>query len=117
MDINRNAYKGMVFVFIFFSLLVLPHDTQAGYQTNLSAGAYIQNAGIDLDVGYWSTPTVYDWNSDGNKDLLVGQHDLSGNGYVSFYQNIGTDASPVFNGYTNIQACSNTCVLNVTGDG
>jgi hypothetical protein len=106
---NQYVYKGTVFVFIFFSFLVFSNDTQAVYQTNLSAGVYIQNSGIDLDVWNWSAPTVYDWNSDGKKDLLVGRKDASNIGHVSLYTNIGTDASPVFNGYTDIQTCGAPC--------
>jgi len=37
----------------------------------------------------------------------------SGVGYVEYYRNIGTDDSPSFNGYVDIQACNNTCLLNV----
>jgi hypothetical protein len=99
----------MIFVFILFSFLLFSHDTQAGYQTNLSAGVYIQNNGIDLDVGNWSAPTVYDWDSDGAKDLLVGRKGTDGIGYTSFYKNYGTDALPSFNGYIDIQACGAPC--------
>ena len=38
------------------------------------------------------TPRVYDLNGDGRKDLIVGEEF----GYVYFYPNIGTDASPSF---------------------
>jgi len=123
MDSNQNAYKGMVFVFIFFSILLFPHYTQAGYQTTLSFSGYIQDQAVsggvggDLDANIWSAPTVYDWDSDGAKDLLVGRKAGSTTGYVSFYKNYGSDNSPSFNGYTDIQACNNTCLLNVTADG
>jgi len=109
MDSNQNACKGMVFVFIFFSLFFFPHHTQADYQTNLLAGTYIQNGLFDLDAGNWSAPTVYDWDSDGAKDLIVGRKGLDGKGYVSYYQNLGSDASPVFNGYADIQSCNAPC--------
>lgn len=110
MNTNQSTYKGMVFVFIFFSLLLVPHFTQADYQSNLLPGTLIQNGLIDLDAGNWSAPTVYDWDSDGTKDLIVGRRDaVDTKGYVSFYRNIGTDAAPVFNGYANIQACTVPC--------
>jgi WD40 repeat protein len=41
-----------------------------------------------------------DWNNDGKKDLIVGDTD----GKVRIYLNTGTDASPVFNGFTYLQA-------------
>lgn len=39
-----------------------------------------------------------DFNHDGKKDLLTGEN--SGN--IRFYENVGTDSAPVFNGYTFI---------------
>jgi hypothetical protein len=114
MDLNNYTLKGIVFVFIFFSLLLIPHYTQADYSTNLYFSGYIQDQAVggDLSAGAWSAPTIYDWDNDGAKDLLVGMKS-SGVGYVKYYKNIGTDAAPSFNGYINIQACNNTCLLNV----
>ncbi len=40
-----------------------------------------------------------DWNSDGRKDLVIGE----GDGQVRIYLNVGTDANPSFNGYTQLQ--------------
>jgi hypothetical protein len=111
MDSNQIANKGMVFVFIIFSLLLIPHYTQADYQTTLSFSGYIQSGAGALDAGTWSAPIVYDWNSDGLKDLLVGNKGASNTAYVNFYQNIGTDASPLFNGYTNIMTCNTPCTI------
>lgn len=121
MDSKQYLYKGAVLVFVFFSLLIVPHYVyaQAGYSTNLYFSGYIQDQAVagDLTAGVWSVPIVYDWDSDGAKDLLVGMKGAGSIGYVSFYRNIGTDSSPSFSGYTNIQACSNTCSLQVPGDG
>jgi hypothetical protein len=58
----------------------------SGYQ-------YLQMGGSNFDVGYYSTVHVCDWNSDGKKDVLVGEN--YGNVYLLL--NVGTDASPVFN--------------------
>jgi hypothetical protein len=44
---------------------------------------------------------VADWNGDGRKDLLVGYQTA---GKVALYLNVGTDVSPVFTSYTNLQA-------------
>lgn len=88
----------------------------ADYTTNLMPGGYIQDGGSDLDVQYWSAPAVYDWDSDGAKDLIIGRKaDDLDSGYVSFYRNYGSDNSPVFNGYTDIQACSAPACTNGGG--
>ena len=76
---------------------------------NLLPGVYVQDGSAsDLDVGDFSSPFVHDWNDDGKKDLIVGQNNNS-NGYVGFYENIGTDAEPSFNGSTLILSCNGGC--------
>ena len=45
-----------------------------------------------LGVGLKAYPYVIDWNNDGRKDLLVGDHD----GFIYVYLNEGTDDAPVF---------------------
>ena len=40
-----------------------------------------------------------DWNNDGRKDLLIGE----GDGQVRIYLNTGTDAGPVFSGYSQLR--------------
>ena len=64
----------------------------------LNAGVNLASAGsaIAVTTGY-SAPTVVDWDRDGKKDLLVGQFNQ---GNIRFYRNVGTDASPAFNGFT-----------------
>lgn len=42
---------------------------------------------------YRTSPEVYDLNQDGKKDLIIADWD----GYFYFYENVGTDQSPVFN--------------------
>lgn len=49
--------------------------------------------GDTIDVILYSSPITCDWDSDGDKDLLVGQFF---SGYISFYENIGTNYNPVF---------------------
>jgi hypothetical protein len=46
-----------------------------------------------LDVGNYSAPFVYDWNGDGNKDLIIGQFT---NGCIRYCENIGTNNNPFF---------------------
>lgn len=87
------------------------------HEAELLDGVYIQDGTTDLVAGTYSAPFVYDWNGDGRKDLLVGQNNSS-NGYVSFFENKGTDSSPSFNGSVLIQACNTECSpLNVTAGG
>lgn len=43
---------------------------------------------------YRNCPQVYDMNMDGKKDLLCGANDYS----IYYYENTGTNASPVFSG-------------------
>jgi len=85
-------------------------------------GLYIQNGPSELKANYWSVPIAYDWNSDGKKDLLVGQRYIDENntsyGYISLYENIGTDSAPLFNGATFLQVCNTKCShLNVAAIG
>ena len=95
----------------------MEHVTFSEGEIKLLPGIYIQDGAGDLVAGTFSTPYVYDWNSDGKKDLLVGQNNQS-NGYVSFFENIGTDSSPFFNGSTYVQACDEICApLNVLAGG
>lgn len=49
--------------------------------------------GDTIDVLFYSSPITCDWDNDGDKDLLVGQFFY---GYISFYENIGTNHAPVF---------------------
>jgi hypothetical protein len=65
--------------------------------------SYIQANGSDISV-YGSgcqgaAPEIVDWNSDGMKDLLVGD----ANGYVFLYLNEGSDASPVLGAGSNVE--------------
>ena len=47
---------------------------------------------IDTEVGH-SAPFLYDLDSDGDRDLLVGQ---CGQGKLKFYFNTGTDKKPLY---------------------
>ena len=51
----------------------------------------VEVEGEELTVGSFAAPFVADWNSDGKKDLLVGD----GDGYVHLYYN-DTDGKPEF---------------------
>ena len=45
-----------------------------------------------IDVGTYSAPTAYDWDADGDADLLVG----ASNGLTYLLKNIGTPTDPIF---------------------
>ena len=116
----RNKFQFCAKVLFLLSLTLVSMTTSAysGYFTNLVFNGYIQDSSGDIDVGMYSAPVVFDWNSDGKKDLLVGQrlneYDSNNNlvathGYVSYYENVGTNASPVFSSPDYIEACNTVC--------
>ena len=51
-----------------FFLMSISISAYADYQTTLLPGVFIPN----VDVGDFSASVVYDWNSDGKKDLIIG---------------------------------------------
>lgn len=69
---------------------------------------YILDSGVPIDVGYYGSPFIYDWDGDGKKDLIVGQ--FTG-GYIRFYRNIGTDPEPLFSGYQFLYASGSQITL------
>ncbi len=114
--ISKKYSISALLLFALSLLLLCSGDANAGYQTNLFFSGYIQDGSGDIDVGEYSVPVVYDWNNDGNKDLLVGQNN-EGHGYVSYYQNIGSNDAPVFGSSTYIQACAPCSPLDVASGG
>ncbi|MCD4847315.1 MAG: T9SS type A sorting domain-containing protein [Candidatus Aegiribacteria sp.] len=60
---------------------------------------WIQSSSSNIS---WSrcTPQVVDINLDGKKDLICGEN----NGKLAFYENVGTNASPVFSGYEYLES-------------
>ncbi|MBI5195270.1 MAG: hypothetical protein HZA10_02990 [Nitrospirae bacterium] len=98
---GRNTNSRLVILCMTLALILISTSAFAVYQTNLSSWGYIMDGSNYLDASNYSVPTMYDWNSDGLQDLLVGQNN-GGNGYVSYYQNYGTATSPVFNGFSYI---------------
>lgn len=73
----------------------------SGTTTNpvLTTWSYIQSSGSNINR-YRCCPQVYDMNGDGKKDLIMGENDAR----IYYYENTGTDASPVFSGYEAIQS-------------
>uniref|UniRef100_A0A7C6EBY6 VCBS repeat-containing protein n=1 Tax=candidate division WOR-3 bacterium TaxID=2052148 RepID=A0A7C6EBY6_UNCW3 len=69
---------------------------------------YVLDGGVPIDVGYYGSPFMYDWDGDGKKDLIVGQFTY---GYIRFYRNIGTDPEPLFSGYEFLYASGSQITL------
>jgi hypothetical protein len=81
--------------------------------STLTNGGHIQCAGSDIMIGTNSAPFVFDWDSDGKKDLLVGR-DLTSGGSLRLYLNEGTSAAPVFNSYAPVTMNGNPIVYPKT---
>ena len=47
----------------------------------------------NIDVGYFATPQIIDVNRDGLNDLIIGNK----KGTISYFENMGTQTSPIFN--------------------
>ena len=67
-----------------------------------------------IDLEYYAIPCVTDWNGDGRKDLLVGYRNAD---KIALFLNYGTDAAPVFSGYSNLQANGTDIVIPGSGCG
>jgi hypothetical protein len=85
--------------FLFFSVSVSAAGLVLGPEQVVRAG------GADIFVPGYSVPSFVDWDSDGLKDLVVGEGSgLTGFGLVRVYINSGTPGNPVFTGYFHAQA-------------
>ena len=87
-------------------LIVGERDGYVNYFRRLGDGTLtsegrIQVGSVDLDVGNNSAPFVFDWDSDGLLDLIVGRESTSG-GSLYLYLNQGTAGNPVFDSYTPV---------------
>lgn len=83
-------------------------------EAQLRPGQLILAGGNSLAPGSYAIPCAADWNGDGRKDLLVGYQTA---GRVALYLNSGTDASPVFNNYGNLQTGGADIVHTSSGCG
>ncbi len=68
----------------------------------------LQSGGSTIDVGYYAAPQMFDWDRDGNKDLVTGQFT---SGMIRFYPNVGEDSAPVFSGFSYLQASGTQITL------
>ena len=55
---------------------------------------------IDAEIGHF-VPAVVDWNSDGKKDLIIGQFK---EGKIQLFLNYGSDSAPLFKDSQYLQA-------------
>jgi hypothetical protein len=67
------------------------------YENIAGQGAVPQYAGPvkdyqNIDVGFFSTPQLFDLNEDGLPDLIIGER----KGNLNYYENTGTTTNPVF---------------------
>lgn len=82
---------------------LLPAATTAWAEApGLESPLLLESGGVPLDAGTYATPTVVDWNNDGRRDLLIGQHESEGK--IRLYLNSGTDAAPAFSGWSYLQS-------------
>lgn len=70
----------------------------------------IQSGGVSINW-YRVNPRVCDLDVDGKKDLTVGENTA----HVFFYRNVGTNASPVFNGYDSLELTNGNPIVEYYG--
>ncbi|HEY3129866.1 MAG TPA: FG-GAP-like repeat-containing protein, partial [Acidobacteriota bacterium] len=66
----------------------------------LDGGHFVMQTHPLVTDGEQSRTAVVDWNGDGRLDLIRG----SGNGWVTYYENVGTNIDPVFSSRVKLQA-------------
>ncbi len=122
-DLIAGAYDGKIHIYINCGCSggLLPPS----FWHSTTDGQFAKDNGLDLVVPSGrSSPLVLDLDGDGKKDLLAGNT----NGQILFYINVGTDAAPVFSGYSLVEsngvpidlpdlARSRPFVCDWTGDG
>lgn len=75
-------------------------NTNTDADPQFSASVPIQDSGGTLDVGDVCSPTVLDLTGDEKKDLIVGEKE----GNLHFFENVGSNSDPVFNGKVLLEA-------------
>ncbi len=70
-------------------------------ELQLRPGQLLRAGAASLDLGDYAIPCVTDWNGDGRKDLVVGYRYVD---KIALFMNTGSDASPAFSGFMNLQA-------------
>lgn len=93
-DLDNDGKEDMIIGKNDGTLLYFKNNSNAGNPINFTVNSSIASG---IDVGYNATPKLYDINSDGKIDLLVGNRA----GKISYYENTGTPNSPSFTLVTN----------------
>ena len=75
-----------------------------------TAYSNIQSGGVSINW-YRINPRVWDLDLDGKKDLIVGENTA----HVFFYRNVGTNASPIFNGYDSLGLTNGNPIVEYYG--
>ncbi|RJQ13885.1 MAG: hypothetical protein C4560_13455 [Nitrospiraceae bacterium] len=88
-DWNGDGYQDILAGNLAGNIKIFTNDGSS----NFSFSSNLQVNGADYDIGSRSAPRIYDWNSDGLNDILVGEY----SGYVHYLQNAGTNSAPSFN--------------------
>jgi hypothetical protein len=70
---------------------------EGGTEPVFKSYSLLQSGGTNI-LRYRNCPQVYDLNEDGKKDLLCGANDYN----IWYYENVGTNAAPVFNGSVSV---------------
>jgi hypothetical protein len=85
----------ILFLSIAFSLIAFGENDNI---IKLSKPILIQGESgpLKIENGELAHPTVYDWNHDGKKDLIIGEFEEKAKFRV--FLNIGTDSEPKFSG-------------------
>ncbi len=98
MDLNNDGLD---------DLIVGERNGYVNYYRRLAGGELtsegrIQASGTDIDVGTNSAPFMFDWDNDGDLDLLVGRESTAG-GSIWLYINSGTPENHLFTSHAPVQ--------------
>ncbi len=63
----------------------------------LTSSRILDNLGTTIDVGQFSAPQLFDYDNDTDLDLVIGKV----NGWIRYYENIGTTTAPSFKKITD----------------
>jgi hypothetical protein len=86
--------KALCIILFALSIPILAYDPSFETMVQVYCGVN------PIDVTFYGSPGTCDWNQDGLKDLMVGQH----GGEIRLFLNEGTNSAPVFNSWTYMQA-------------
>jgi len=87
---------------VFFTIMVSTSFALAAFMPKFTSSGKIKCNGSNINDVSFATMCVTDWDSDGKKDLIVGE--FGPNQKVRFYKNSGTNPAPAFTAYTYLKA-------------